>query len=91
MTWVFFILTAVVEAWRGYHGHRRAERMVLLGMAFVSIFYNGLKLLSQSLFFFLASVPDRVESPASQEGASTEAGKRLAIQRNKPMLKKGLP
>lgn len=52
--WSLFALAALVVALKGHSGRFRALRMALLFIAFMSMFYNGLKLIIQPLLIFMA-------------------------------------
>lgn len=52
--WGLFAISAVVYVLRAHTGRTRALRLALLLVAFVSMFYNGLKLVVQPLLIMMA-------------------------------------
>lgn len=73
VTWSGFAIASLVVVFKGPR-EARALRLTLLAIAFVSTFYNGLKLLAQPLLFLLV-LSFQYYSTATQDESMTEEGK----------------
>jgi O-antigen ligase len=70
MVWLGFAVSVIRHTMKQSLGIHRAIKLVIVLIAFISMFYNGLKLLTQPLLFMLALSLDYSSSDSSDEAMS---------------------